>query len=154
MSLYPCSACSERVPGKLSQVYWAWIRADGVRVAYKQRLCLKCFSVTLLGLIPSALENLVTCPACGISTVDDMDPVYATCYVPGQPQLDLELALCGAHAVEIRNRALAGAETLADRQGALGGSSPPPQLPTDAWAALGILPKDIPPVPNYVVELK
>jgi hypothetical protein len=139
MSLYPCSACQQRVPGKLAQVYWAWNQADGVRVAYKQRLCMTDFTASVWPLAMEAQQNVVACPACHVGTVDDMDPVYATIYCPGQPQVDAEMALCGPCAVEVRNRAVAGAEKLPDRQGALGGSGPPPVTPADSWAALGIL---------------
>lgn len=140
MSLYPCSACAERVPGKLSQVYWAWIRADGSRGAWRQRLCLTCFCMHVLPIATAALEALVACPVCHAGTATDMDPVYATVYMPGQERMDAEMALCGPCAVEVRNRALVGAEALPDRQGGLGGSSPPPVSAADAWAALGLRP--------------
>ena len=141
MSLYPCSACSERVPGKMSQVYWAWLRADDTRVAYKQRLCSACFITNVWIAASEAMNNLVACPVCHEGTADNMDPVYATLYVPGQPRMDAEMALCPRDAVEIRNRALLGAESLQDRQSALGGSSPPPPTAADTWAALGITPR-------------
>lgn len=140
MSLYPCSACAERVPGKLSQIYWAWNRADGTRRAVKQRLCMTCFCMHVLPVATAAMEALVACPVCHTSTVSDMDPVYATIYMPGQPQMDAEMALCGPCAVEVRNRAQLGAEDLPDRQGELGGSSPPPVTSADAWKALGLDP--------------
>ncbi len=140
MSLYPCSACDERVPGKLSQIYWAWNQADGRRVAYKQRLCLTCFSRNVYPALIEGFANLVACPVCHQGTVDDMDPVYATIYTPGQPQIDAEWALCGACAVEVRNRAILGSDKLPDRQDGVGGSSPPPVSAADAWAALGLAP--------------
>jgi len=140
VSLYPCSGCSERVPGKLAQIYWAWNLADNSRVAYKQRLCMQCFMRDVWQVAIDAQAQVVACPVCHAGTVDDMDPVYATIYCPGQPQIDAEMALCGPCAVEVRNRAQAGAEKLPDRQGALGGSSPPPVTAAQAWAALGLDP--------------
>ena len=140
MSLYLCSACQERVPGKLSQVYWAWIRADGTRASMKQRLCMTCFCINVLPIATDALSAIVACPVCHAGTLDDMDPIYATVYMPGQPRMDVEMATCGPCAVEVRNRALAGAVELSDRQGALGGSSPPTISAADAWAALGLTP--------------
>lgn len=143
MSLYPCSACSERVPGKMSQIYWAWVKADQTRAAYKQRLCMQCFMTNVWVVVLQAMDNLVACPVCHEGTAENMDPVYATLYVPGQPRMDTEMALCPRDAVEVRNRALLGAETLQDRQGALGGSSPPPPTAAEAWAALGIVPREL-----------
>jgi DNA-directed RNA polymerase subunit RPC12/RpoP len=140
MSLYPCSSCSQRVPGKLAQIYWAWMLADESRVAYRQRLCMQCMMQNAWTPIIEAQANVVACPACHAGTVDDMDPVYATVFIPGQPRIDAEMALCAPCAVEVRNRALVGSEKLPDRQGALGGSSPPPVTATDAWAALGLRP--------------
>ena len=116
MSLYPCSACSERVPGKMSQVYWAWLRADGMRVAYKQRLCSTCFITNVWIAASEAMNNLVACPVCHEGTADNMDPVYATLYVPGQPRMDAEMALWQQHSHDIATQARNGftvAETLA-----------------------------------------
>jgi hypothetical protein len=140
VSLYPCSSCHERVPGKLSQVYWAWLRSDGTRGAWRQRLCAQCFGTNVYVPAVSAMTELVSCPVCHAGTADDMDPVYATIYTPGQPRIDVEMALCGPCAVEIRNRALLGAEALPDRQGEVGGSSPPQVSAADTWAALGLTP--------------
>jgi len=140
VSLYPCSACGNRVPGKLSQIYWAWNQADGHRVAYKQRLCLNDFTATVYPVLVKGMADMVSCPACGISTINDMDPVYATIYTPGQPQIDAEWAMCPACAVEVRNHAIEGSERLPDRQDGVGGSSPPPVTAADAWRALGLAP--------------
>jgi hypothetical protein len=140
VSLYPCSSCSQRVPGKLCQIYWAWFQADDVRVAYRQRLCMTCFSASVYAPMLDAMNDLVSCPICHAGTASDMDPVYATIYIPGQPQIQSEMALCGPCAVEMRNRALVGAEKLPDRRDESGGSSPPTISAADSWAALGIRP--------------
>ena len=140
MSLYPCSACGQRAPGKLAQVYWAWLRADQSRVSYKQRLCTTCYCMHVLPVAAEAVSNVVACPVCHAGTLDDMDPVYATIYLPGQDRTDAEMALCGPCAVEVRNRALLGAEQLVDRGAEVGGPSPQPVTAADAWAALGIRP--------------
>jgi hypothetical protein len=140
VSLLPCSGCGERVPGKLSTVYWAWFRADQTRYACRQRLCLACFVATVVPLAEASAQNLVACPVCHEDTISDMDPVYADIYMPNQPKHRAELALCGAHAVEIRNRAQRGCELLPDRLGGVGGPQPPNDDPNDAWAAIGLLP--------------
>ena len=139
MSLIPCSSCGQRVVEKLSQVTWAWQRADRVRVAYRQRLCLACYVANVLGLDVEWMPGQpVTCPACHINSEDDMDPVYATAYVPGSGKLQYELGLCGPCAVEIRNRAMAGAEFLPDRPGGGVSGAPDTGSRTDAWSQLGI----------------
>src|SRR5258708_18705107 len=75
--LVRCSQCRKRPEEKLSQVTWAWLRSDRVRVAYRQRLCLQCFCVAVLALDkPLDADGPASCPACGILTEDDMDPVY------------------------------------------------------------------------------
>lgn len=96
--------------------------------------------MNVLPLAVEAQEAVVACPVCHIGTLDDMDPVYCTVYIPGQERQDVEMALCGPCAVNVRQRALTGAETLADRQGSSGGSSPPPPSAADAWSALGLRP--------------
>jgi hypothetical protein len=140
VSLYPCSACGQRSPGKLAQVYWAWVLVDGTRRSYKQRLCTTCYCMHVLPVAIAAADNVVACPVCHMGTLDDMDPVYATIYLPRQDRQDAEMALCGKCAVEIRRRALVGAEQLVDREVGSGGPSPQPVDPADVWAALGIRP--------------
>ena len=140
VSLIPCSADGQRVVEKLCQVTWAWNLADRSRVAYRQRLCVTHFCSALLTLDkPWSVGDGVTCPACGIDTADDMDPVYATAFVPGTGKVQFEFALCPVHAAEVRVAAQVGAERLEDRQDSSRGqapSTPPPaELP---WAALGL----------------
>lgn len=147
MSLIPCDSCAKRVPEKLSQATWAWYRADGVRTAYRQRLCTACYCMNILPLDkPLDLEEL-HCPACGISTQHDLDPVYATVYVPGlRAKQQFEFPTCGACAVEIRNRAQRGAQFLPDRRGVEGPDSSPSSTTTreSYWSGIGIAPKDEP----------
>ena len=141
MSLSPCSACGVRAPGKLAQITWAWWRADNKRVAYRQRLCLTCMATTVVPLEVNSRDLSANCPACGIDTSEDMDPVYATSFVPGIGKVRLELPTCGVCAVRIRERAMTGAVKLEDS--GFGGQDPSPQtdLSTEAWAQLGIQPR-------------
>lgn len=144
MSLFPCSACGQRVPGKLSNATWAWFRADNVRVAHRQRLCAGCYVENVAALETATAENPLSCPVCHTDAGDDMDPCYLTLFIPGVGPLRLEMATCSACAVEVRNRALVGATLLADRLIASGGQGPSPQ--TDAqpsvWEQLGIRPRE------------
>lgn len=143
MSLYPCSCCGSRPQGKLSSVTWAWNRADGTRVAFRQRLCLSCFTLYVQGLPMLPPDSEIVCPRCGIGTEHDMDPVYATAFVPTIGRYDFEWATCASCAVEIRNAAEVGAEKLEDRQqGSLGAGASGPQTIAAAqtWASLGRAP--------------
>jgi hypothetical protein len=136
MSLYPCSACGERPIGqKLAQCTWAWWNAANTRVAWRQRLCVACYATTLAPLSIEAQNERLECPACHTNVELDMDPVYATVFVPGHGPLRLELPLCGPCAVEIRNRAMLGAVKLEDR--GFGGQDTGPQTetPASAWDA-------------------
>ncbi len=140
MSLIPCSFDGQRVAEKLCQVTWAWNRADHSRVAYRQRLCITHFCTAVLAIDkPWSPGDGVHCPACGIDTAEDMDPVYATAYVPGTGKIQYEFALCPLHAAEVRVNAQLGAEKLEDRQEVFRGQAPntPPPGVAD-WAKLGL----------------
>lgn len=143
MSLIPCDYCGLRVPEKLCQATWAWYRADGVRVAYRQRLCTGCFCANVLPLDVEANYEALTCPACGIDTSHDMDPMYATCFLPGSGKRSIEAPTCAACATELRVRAQKGATKLEDKEQSRG-QDPGPSTPTTResyWANLGILPR-------------
>jgi len=144
MSLIPCDACHKRVPEKLSQVTWAWYQANGERVAWRQRLCTACYCMTVLPMdIPLDLDEL-HCPVCHISTERDMDPIYATAYLPGQGRQQFEFPTCPACAVTVRVRAQEGAIKLEGRSGVEGpGASPSTPTTREAyWANIGIQPRE------------
>lgn len=138
-----CNACRQTGTDKLVSLYWAWNNADGARRAHLQKLCTACFRAQVAPLIIRALEPLIACPACGISTVDDYDAVYVTYCVPGYPKDQSEMPCCGACAVEVRNKALAGAVPLPDRSGTGGGLglSPHPGDARSLWDELGLAPE-------------
>jgi len=142
MSLFKCSLCDQRVPGKLSQATWAWWRADNKRVAYRQRICLGCFAEHIAPLEVSSREWSMTCPCCGANSEFDMDPVYLTIYVPTVGPLRLEMPTDAACAVKLRVLAQTNAEPLDDSGGQFGGQGPSPQTPAGPWAALGIQPRE------------
>jgi len=138
-----CSGCGQIGTEKLAACYWAWMRSDRVRVAYKQKLCISCTAARVLPLLVNAMEPVLACPSCGIATVDDHDDVYLTICPPGMPKTGSEWPLCGPCAVEVRNFAQTGAERLEDRASVgLGASSSPQPTSAEAtWAALGIVPR-------------
>jgi hypothetical protein len=143
--LNPCSFCGERRVGeKLSNATWAWWRADNVRVAYRQRLCVGCYVTNVAGLETSCGSDPYDCPVCHTEPGEAMDPTYLTIFVPAYGPLRLEMATCGPCAVEVRNRGQVGARKLDNQQPESGGQDPGPQ--TDpalaAWRALGILPRE------------
>jgi ribosomal protein S27AE len=144
MSLIPCDYCHKRVAEKLAQATTAWYRADGQRVAWRQRLCTQCYCTNILPLDkPVDFDNL-TCPACGISTEHDMDPTYVTVYVPGAGKNQFEWPTCSACAVKVRGRAQEGAVKLEDRQSVEGPSAGPSTMTTreSYWSGIGIIPAE------------
>ncbi len=136
-----CPLCSQNVVGKPAALYWAWVRADGRRKAWKQKVCRDCFVANYQELIVKSFQPVLICPACGISTVDDYDAVYLTYCLPGQAKDQSEMPLCGACAVHVRNLALAGAVELEDREVGVGGPQPVAPSAAETWASLGLRPK-------------
>jgi hypothetical protein len=108
-------------------------------VAYKQKLCLDCFSTNAVVLLANAEANPLSCPACHMPTEDCMDAVFLTYVVPGGGKQRGEFATCGPCAVEVRNRAIDGAELMPDREVGVGASAPT-QTPVSGWDALGLRP--------------
>lgn len=150
MSLYPCSACSVRPAGqKLASSTWAWNRADGSRAAWRQRLCVGCVAQRVLALPMLESDQDLTCPACGISTEQDMSPIYATVFVPGSGRFDFEWPFCPPCAATYQGYAQVGAEQLEDRRESFGGLGSGPQtdhVPASAaatWESLGIVPRPV-----------
>jgi hypothetical protein len=142
-SLIPCSYCRERPQEKLSQVTWAWSPRPGERMAYRQRLCVTCFCTNVIAL-DREIEPTgpLTCPVCGESVERDMDPVYATAFVPGTGKITFQFPLCGTHAVDVRVRAQTNAEFLPERDPVSRGLAPGNAPPVSAWDALGIVPHE------------
>lgn len=136
MQLVPCAVGPHRSPEKPSTLFWAWNRADGVRKAYKQRLCVGHFAERIVPLEVAAEGELLVCPCCGISTQEDLDPVYLIAYLPGVGREDCQLATCGACAAKLRAQAMENAVELENRS--LGAESQPPTKDSSAvWRALG-----------------
>jgi hypothetical protein len=138
-----CGSCGQQSTEKPITLYWAWNRADGTRVAWRQKLCRGCLVEQVVPHVAAAMEPLLACPACGISTVDDYDAVYVKAYAPGGPPITSEWPLCPPCAVTVRQRAMVGADALEDRQSGGSGADfgPRPVSAVDTWASLGIVPR-------------
>jgi hypothetical protein len=140
--LIPCSFCRQRSDEKLCQVTWAWNPRPKERLAYRQRLCVTCFCTNVL-----ALDKLyepdarLSCPACGIDTEHDMEPVYVTAFVPGTGKITFEFPLCSTHAVDVRVNAQTNAELLPEQPPESRGLAPSTTPPVTAWDRLGITPR-------------
>jgi hypothetical protein len=140
VALRPCSMCGERVPGKLASCYWAWSLADHSRYAAVQRLCFACLVANVLPLADGQEEDWLNCPVCHTNETENMDPVFLKLYIPGQPERSFEWPTGPVCAVEIRSRAIVGAEDLPDRQVEVGGLAPKPPVRT-SWDELGLAPR-------------
>lgn len=142
--LIPCSACGQKLPGKMANVTWAWWTAANERVAWRQKLCFDCFASNCAPLVADVQTAPLDCPVCHSDAGENMDPCYLTAFLPGVGPVRAEMGTCAPCAVDIRNRAQAGAVKLDDRQSSFGGQVPGPQTDTvpNVWAQLGILPNE------------
>lgn len=137
MSVYPCAVCGQRVPGKLASIYWAWFKSDGERSAFKQRSCAPCIAERLRAVLRSANEAspaVSMCPVCGTDSSGDLDPIYATVFLPKQEPREYALTTCATCAVGVRAWAQEGAQPLADRGGISQG--PRPSAPDADWGSV------------------
>lgn len=141
MSVYPCSVCGQRKPGKLASAYWAWFNADGGRSAWKLRYCPACAQQHLHDLLQRMSQlgdnsNVFACIACGANASEDSDPIYLTLYLPGREPMEYALQLDSACAAKLRIPLTRSGSRLEDRGGLVRGPSPA----TSAWDALGLAP--------------
>ncbi len=141
MSVFPCSVCRGRKPGKLASAYWAWFQTDGSRTALRLRYCLECAPEHLSILLEASQlnpdnSNVFACVSCGADASEDSAPVYCTLYLPKREPTEYALQLCDACAVKLRAPILTMGERLPDRGGVVRGPSPS----TSAWDALGLAP--------------
>lgn len=129
MSIYPCSFCRERHPGKMASAYWAWFLNDGARSAWKVRYCIICAGKELVWLFNASqtLERTTSpfgCWSCGSDAAGDSDPMYCTLYLPSKEPTELAVQLCGACAAKLRVPITTNGERLPDRGGVVRGPSP------------------------------
>jgi hypothetical protein len=141
VSVYPCSDCRQRKPGKLASAYWAWFNPEGDRRAFKCRYCPGCAQTSLHDLLlalhqQDGNENVFACLLCGSDAHSDSDPMYLTLYLPGKEPMEYALQLDSACAVKLRAEVMKIGDPLADRGGLVRGPSPS----VSAWDALGLSP--------------
>ena len=142
MSVFPCSVCGQRKPGKLASAYWAWFNADGGRSAWKLRYCPEC-AVKSLSLLFNRLRSMdgtspvFACVSCGADASEDSDPIYLTLYLPGKESEEIALQLDGACAAKLRIPITESGTKLLDRGGVVRG----PSQALSAWDALGLAPE-------------
>lgn len=141
MSVFPCSICKRRLPGKLATAYWAWFDQDGGRSAWKLRYCLEDAMQHLSVILqPSEVLNgsleVFACVSCGADAKEDSDPLYCTLYLPGKEPTEYALQVCTACAGKLRPPLIENGERLPDRGGVVRGPSPS----ITAWDALGLSP--------------
>lgn len=143
MIVKTCTQCGGTQREALFWAVAAWQRADGVRVAYKHRLCLTCAASRLAPMQTHSDEQGMTCPNCGIDTSQDYDAVYVTWIPKSIGTLQLEAPFCGPCAAIFRIWWQSGSEELEDRQRSVEGRPDAPQ-PNAAQlaAALGIKLRD------------
>jgi hypothetical protein len=141
VSVFPCSVCRQRKPGKLATAYWAWFLADESRSAWKVRYCPACAEQHLSALFNQLREmdgtlSVFACVSCGASAETDSDPIYLTLYLPGKEPQEIALQLDSACAARLRIPITTSGERLPDRGGVVRG----PSSSTSDWDALGLAP--------------
>ena len=142
MSVFPCSVCKERRPGKLAAAYWAWFNADGNRSAWHLRYCPVCAVANLRDVLSASRsatseESAWSCVSCGMNAQEDHDPIYLTLYLPSKEPEEFALVLDSACAAKLRIPIVKDGKRLPDRGGVVGG----PQHEIPAWDALGLSPE-------------
>lgn len=126
--------------GPLFWTVCAWFRGDGVRVAFKQKLCLTCVAARIAPLQVHSDSNTMTCPNCGIGTSDDYDAVYVNWVQKGMGQLNAECPFCGPCAAMFRAWFMENAERMDDRPLESRGQVAAPRYDANqTLAALGIV---------------
>lgn len=143
MSVFPCSVCKTRRPGKLAAAYWAWFNADLSRSAWKLRYCLGCAPEHLATLFNASQlqtenSNVFSCISCGADASQDSDPIYCTLYLPKKEPMEYALQLDAACAAKLRIPITNNGERLTDRGAEVRG--PSTANSTTAWDALGLAP--------------
>lgn len=97
VSVYPCSNCGQRAPGRMAALYAAWFVSEGERVCYRERLCAACVTIvrdSLLVSVSDSSPNVSVCPLCGEDSSTNMSPLYLTIYLPKQEAREFALTTC------------------------------------------------------------
>jgi len=118
MPFVACSVHEKRDAKKYASVYAAWFRADGVRTAWRQKLCPPALREELAQVLSGAQTDsldVTVCPACGSDSSEDLDPIYLNIYLPKQAGMEYQLPTCTSCAANLRVLLQRGATKLPDR---------------------------------------
>lgn len=139
-----CTVCGLRPESKFAQTTWAWVGADGHRAAWRNRLCIGCYSEHVLAIDkPQSASERLTCPGCGQDTEDDYDAVYITAFLPGLGPERFEWPLCDSCAVRIRAWVQEHAWQLQEQEPESRGQAPSTPTPwQEVLRGVGIEPRD------------
>lgn len=137
-----CTRCEEQQREPLCWTVAAWQTGNGVRVAYKHRLCLTCLAAKIAPLQVHSDTDSMTCPACGIDTTQDMDPVFITWIPKRVGELKAECPFCSACAARFRLWFQEGSLELEDRNRIMQGRPDAPAYEAiQVLESLGIKPR-------------
>lgn len=135
-----CTRCQDTQTNGLTWTVAAWVRADGVRVAYVHKLCDTCVAAKVAPVYTSAESPEMRCPNCGIDTTDDYDAVYLTFIPRGVGKFRSDVPFCGPCAAQYRIWYLEGARELEDRDPIASGRDTAARPTADqTLAALGLV---------------
>jgi hypothetical protein len=113
--LFPCSFCGHRMVSGTNHVYWFIVNTQTEPTRLRQRLCDDCFAANVLAMLTPEAQDDLTCPACGMSTMNDVFPIYVTYYQHRSAAERGAMALCAEHNQELSLRAHMNATELEDR---------------------------------------
>lgn len=100
-------------------------------------------ATTVIPLQAASMEGLLTCPACGADSSEDLDGMYCTFYPRGVGKMTMELATDASCAAQLRIRAQQGATKLENRAPEFGGQETGHQTRSSVdWAAMGLKVRD------------
>jgi hypothetical protein len=131
VSVFPCSMCGNRTFGKLANIYFAWFLPNGDRSAVKARFCVDCYKTEYMPYGLAALESAESCPSCHSGVGSDVEPIYATVYLPGKDPREVLLPFCGPCSLRIRAQLYDRGQKLPNRE-SVGAGGPPPRQPLNA----------------------
>jgi len=138
MQLIRCSIDGERPKEVPATIFWAWRDLEGTRHAYRQRLCLTHYAMNVAPLERESDDDRLHCPACGIDSEDNYQPVWASIFVKGMKPASLTLPLCPPCMLRVCSSAELGSESLPDREVGAGAAAPT----YSAWETLRALGRD------------
>lgn len=116
-----CSFHSGPARSKMASIYWAKFGPGNDREAWKQRWCKPCFQEFFGPWYRSELDayldgGTVHCLYCDESNPNNLQPFFATAYLPGHEKESLDVEVCLSHLPNFEESIRRGAVALQDRQ--------------------------------------